>query len=562
MKGQHFMRCIVLLFLTQISCNKVETIPFEDTRPIQLETHGFEIIPDKKISLLSNVLYLNADKIIEHGFEFTSIDEGQEVIKNFPIKTPAAIGRVILTLDESMLNGLGYVQKFRYYIKTTKNDNYGQYLQYYVNHAQDFIVHPNQSLRGYTGDELTLKGNFKDVYARYDLYIGKSNDKIPFTVSNNNIDLSFKLPPNGQTESAYVYLVSKTNSEDADRQYYLTEVTYLTRLNPPESYIMDIYSHLTLSAKEGLAYRTSILIGDQLIPYQQFLRLYDYLKPENGDSYRIGYFNGRDTIIFPQKLQLARPDTKEIYFQTTRVHPFGSTKVMGLRSYQLFGPTSFTLGSYPVQMGLDTQVGSYTLSAGDLPEGEYPLTIKNMNYELITEKKLKVEKLKVNKLIQNSHEMGSQVTISGNFIKGQYYNVHFTENGIYGILAEDGLIRFTIPVLKSGEHQVTVGYWNEIQSNSIPVHTNLSIQVSPFTYTGFAPLKGSGGTAIRLKGKSIAFATIYLGGNQIYASQIANTYDEVLVTLPNYLTPGQYKISARLADRWLQVPEVFEVTAL
>lgn len=113
MKGQHFMRCIVLLFLTQISCNKVETIPFEDTRPIQLETHGFEIIPDKKISLLSNVLYLNADKIIEHGFEFISINDGKEVIKNFQIKTPAAIGRMILTLDESVLNDLGYVQKFR-----------------------------------------------------------------------------------------------------------------------------------------------------------------------------------------------------------------------------------------------------------------------------------------------------------------------------------------------------------------------------------------------------------------------------------------------------------------
>jgi hypothetical protein len=257
-----------------------------------------------------------------------------------------------------------------------------------------------------------------------------------------------------------------------------------------------------------------------------------------------------------------RPDAKEIYFQTTRVHPLGSTKVLGLQSYKLFGPTSFALGSYPVELGYDNQVGTYTLSAGDLPEGEYPLTIKNMNYELISEKKLKVEKLKVTQLSQNSPEMGSDVVIAGNFIKGHYYNVDFTGNGIYGIVAEEGKIRFSIPVLKSGEHQVTVGYYNELQNSSIPVHTNFSIQVNPFTYTGFAPLKGSGGTEIRLKGKSIAFATIYLGGNQIYASQISNTYDEVVVTIPNSLIPGKYKMSARLADRWLQVPEILEVTAL
>ncbi|MEN5059015.1 hypothetical protein [Sphingobacterium kitahiroshimense] len=563
MKGQHFLRCLVLLFITQISCNKVETIPFEDTRPIQLETHGFEVNQDKKISLTSNILYLNSDKIIEHGFEFLIFDEEyKEKTKTFPVKTEAKIGRVTLTLDESTLKDLGNIQKFRYYIKTSNKDNFGQYLLYFVNQPVDFTVHPNQSVVGYVGDLVTLKGNFKDVSNRYDLYFGDSRDKIPFSVSNSDIDLSFKLPSYKNGESAYVYLVSKADSNHTGRQYVLTEVKFLSRLNPPDSYNIDIYSHLTLSAKEGSAYNSSILIGDKLIPYEVYLRLSDHLRPENGDSYRLGYYNGRDTVIFPQKLQITRPDAKEIYFQTTRVHPLGSTKVLGLHSYKLFGPTSFTLGNHPVQLGFDNQDGSYTLSAGNLPEGEYPLTIKNMNYELITEKKLKVEKLKVTQLSQNSHEMGSPVVISGNFIKGQYYNVDFTGNGIYGIEAEEGKIRFSIPMLKSGEHQVTVGYWNELQSSNIPVQTNFSIQVNPFTYTGFAPLKGSGGTEIRLKGKSIAFATIYLGGNQIHSSQISNTFDEVVVTIPNFLTPGKYKISARLADRWLQVPEIFEVTAL
>ncbi|WP_132771272.1 MULTISPECIES: hypothetical protein [Sphingobacterium] len=535
----------------------------EDTKPIRIETQGIEITEDKKTILTANILHLNTDKVIEHGFEFLYIsyidNQSIEKTKTYPITEKAVPGRVSLALEDNILNELTNLSRYRYYIKTDKDEIKGNYVPLYITTTQDFSIHPNQAITGYSGETVKLKGNFKDVSIKYDLYIGDHPTPIPYNISNNSIDLSFTLPVNGFKEEASVYLIKKEDTSNYPSQFYIASVKYLTRINPPDDYNISPYSYLHLTVKEGPAYNSSIIIGNKLVPYRDYIMLSDYISPDDGDVFRLGYYDGRDTVIFPKKLQIFRPDINKIYFPSLRAHPSGNALVLGLSHDQLFGDVAFSLGSHPVHMGYDNQ-GIYSIYPGSLPDGEYPLEIKSKNYHLISQKKLKIETLKATHLTQNGQDMGSTVTVFGNFIKGHHYNIMLDNNGHYGIPAEEGKLNFTIPMLKGGKHNLTIGYTDAHENSSTAIQTNLTIEVNQFTFTSFSPLKGNTSTNIRLKGKSIAFAMIYFGDNWVHASQVGNSHDEVIISLPFMTQPGKYKISARIGERWLQLSDAFEVT--
>ncbi|GGH14558.1 hypothetical protein FAZ19_07360 [Sphingobacterium alkalisoli] len=557
--------CLVTVSLFQYSCKQEEIIPYKDEKPTQVETLAVEIINSEQVVLTAAVTYLNAQaKVVDHGFDVEYYDaSGKRGVHNFSLGKDAQPGKIRFPLTGEWKVAADRGISYTYYLRTEQDTTRGNILNYSKDYANPFSIHPNQEFKVYGGEKITLKGSFEDIKGKYNLVIDINTNTsvtVPFDITDNNSSLQLTLPLGISANKVALYLTPITNNGSYPHKHYLIEVDILGKLNPPSNYTLSWIESLQLQpSSDSPTYPYfQVIIGNRMARYESYISIRDYINASEGDSYRLGYYNGRDTVIFPHKLQILRPDPTNIGFIENRIHPHSSAHLKNIGFNNIFGEVSYQFGSQAVQVRSNNQ-GIMSFSIGNMAEGEYPITIISNSYTISSQTTLRVEKLVATRIDQQNTAMGSEVTIYGNFINGKFYNVIFEENIEYGIAATDGQLRFTIPKLSAGKHKLSIGYFNNEYGEQHIVPTALSIDVALAQYTGFSPKKGQPGSMVTLKGKSLAFATVFFGDTFVFAYRMNPSGDEVQIEVPRYAQPGKYKISAQVFAHWMQVDDVFEV---
>ncbi|MDR2285013.1 MAG: hypothetical protein LBE37_17495, partial [Sphingobacterium sp.] len=413
---------IVSLFLALLfSCEKVDNFLPEDTKKSQTEIQGIEYIAADHINLIANVLYVKEENVKDHGFRVQYYNNALAVSQDYSLGTELVPGRVSYSLKGNLNALLKNGFQFNYYYTIGDSTFHSSSVTFHTEQLPKFKVHPDQNLfHVLPGDEVTIKGDFRDIQGKYYLQLEDQTTPLPFQISDSGTSLTFKVNGNLTNKSElYVFLIPYQQPSGYQIKEYLTKINLLSRLGPPASYQISWSSYLVLPVLSGIGYNTSIIIGNKLIPYSSYISLGNHIHYLSGDRYRIGYFNGRDTVIFPQELQIIRPDANLINFDTPKVHPNGEVTVSGFNSSHIFGEVKYLINGSPITLRSTDNYSKFIFQIPNLPDGAYDLTIQSPNYEITSKNKFQVEAFKPGNVTQYGNRIGSKVQVTGNFIANQ-----------------------------------------------------------------------------------------------------------------------------------------------
>ncbi|MBD1421976.1 IPT/TIG domain-containing protein [Sphingobacterium chuzhouense] len=556
MKLKYLIISLALLFFG--GCKKESNDPSIDAKPIALETLAPEVATGENIMLSGRILFLNGEKVLDHGFylKFRTF-EGDTVSREYRMGNRVDPGKVNYRVpDISEILNPYYQYTFYFYVKTDKQLYRGADVTFGISNP-NFGYH--RGLYATIGEDVILMGNYKDLAASHGLYVGWDGlTEIPFTLKNNKQTLTFKMP-GGFSHGQEINFVLRDKDNQHNLVASLASIKVLATLTPPANYEYFFSDRLQLSgpgAPRGGADNLWIIIGDKKVRYYNPLALNDLLSDASGTSFQLGYSNGRDTYIFPEKLKLKQPAADAFGFSHRHVHPKGITIGAGLElnNYGSIYNTSFSLGGKPASFS-NHWTGVISVGIGDVPDGTYPLVVKGPILNYTSKKTIKVESLKISSVSPQKAYYLDPVMLRGNFVDGNTYFVKIDGEYRQTSRANNGQITFELPAV-TGNAPIEVGY-NHSSDSEVIVQTGLTIDAPPSTFEDFTPKSGPPGTVVTLKGRGLGAGRIFFGDQNIYPFEYGST--QVKVEIPRIMTKGKKRLSVFFKTGWLTTSSYFEV---
>lgn len=562
MKQSYILWLVSLCFL--FSCKKVEkvveTIP--DTNPIGIETLMNDNANESTITFSGRILYLNDESIIDHGFVVECQKYYDTRIKElvYSLGAKAKTGKTTHTIQtpDEILNSNSV--KYYYYIKTNKGVYKGEstHLTFYwydIEYRDDIIASPD--------DKIILNGNFEKVKDNYTLNINADNNRqeIPFILGKDLKTLVFQLPANLTHGSRISFILqNKVHPTGLYRNLLLATVKVVGKLNEPTNYNFMYNDKITLTGPgmgPALKEPFYILFGNRSFPYEPEMNLINLTYGQPADKYTIGYFNGKDTVIFKEKIQLKQPAPYALYFNNTEFHPGSIGNFSGV-DFSTFGQqdlTTYKVGNKNAYVSFNW-TGIHQLTIGDLPEGDYALSANSPFFTFTSQAKLRVKKLQVTGIDQSKGYYGNLVRINGNFKPNIPYQVRLGNQAAELVSIQNGQIGMVIPPIAAGTYPITVGYRGS-EGKEYMDKTNLNLEILAPVFSDFYPKKGKAGDQITIVGKGIYYGMIYFGGRLAWRE---SGEEEIKFTIPRDITyKGKIEINLLFGDKWIKGKETFEL---
>ncbi|MFD2902484.1 IPT/TIG domain-containing protein [Sphingobacterium anhuiense] len=543
-----------------IGCSKSEEVKPqpEPNTPVELET----LVPDaanrKLIVLSGRALHLNNEQIKDHGFIMLADTQNQFLENKISLGKTIQVGKITKKIDPSKeLIAIGSFT-YKFYVETNLGTYYGEPIR--VTLSSIFIDYQSD-LQGTVGEKITVNGDFAKITDGYILYSNYNDPKeIKYVISSNKNSIQFEIPSgyNHGTKLS-IYFRPKAGNTAIDHDLNIAEVKILGTLEPPTHYEFYLNDYLRLSgpsATSGPFDKMYIIIGDKLVPYFYELALFDLIYEQPRSSYRIGYFNGRDTVIFPEKIRFKTPRPEDVQLRQAFVHPGGTMAATGLDMTRFYHMSVATVGNKEAYYNAHW-TGNDQIQIGDVPDGSYPLIINSPFFNYTSKEKIQVQSLKPKSLSLSKGYYGQKITIYGNFINKERYFIQLGNYQYSESIAEAGSVTFDIPGVAPGKHPITLSY-QDMNSKTYSVKSALTIEVLAPTFESFSPKSGKPGDIITLKGKGIGYGRILLGGE--YVDVIGGNADAPQISIPNrFIYKGKAHFDVQFDHEWIQSKETFEI---
>ncbi|WP_196934428.1 hypothetical protein [Sphingobacterium hungaricum] len=566
-----YLSFILLISFFGISCEKKEseeTIEEIDLSPVELSINAGTFLDGNRIQLSGQVTKLNDLEVLDHGF----------LIQKYTAKnilgseTQISLGKLSSTGDISNIYlpdyQIAYADEFKYclYVKTEK----GYYKSNYLESKFDGIVIENiVNVQACIGETITVKGDFSKVDANFELKARGTSLTIPFEITNNATLLRFKVPSGPgvyQGQKIIFALKNKAASISEDDQE-IASARILAVLFPPVKKLYYYnYDHLDRLALIGAGIPPAgnnnglfILIGGQKIPYNREI-IFTSISGLKGLEQKIGYHNGRDSVIFEDPITFRSPDQDLLQINPTVIHSNSSFTITGTELSLMFWNASFRLGGENViPNGSDGFTSAFYVE--DIKEGVYPLQIFSDLYNFTTIKTIKIVDFNYQDIDKKEGYLGEPITLSGSFIKGKdYYINHVSNNNLdygYIVAKEDGELTFGISDKWKGNIDLIVGFMSPkgqyIMSNKV-----LHLNSLGYTYESLSPMQGHFGQVVSIKGKGIGLAeTVFFDG--IILTSLDKSPNEIKFVTPFTVNSGKVKIELVIQGKKIELKDHFEI---
>ncbi|MGH2623047.1 MAG: hypothetical protein ACRDE7_05220, partial [Sphingobacterium sp.] len=319
--------CLILLFSLVIGCGKdSESNPEKvGSKPIALEVIAPQGYGSAGIKLMGRVLHLNNEKVLEHGFYLKEVKAFEETES----KRVKIINKIQTGTNEVMFPNIpkfGGDFEIKYFIQTESKE--------YLSSAISFnyipiTVEPFSERNISPGETISVKGDFSKVDDKYYIVSFSDNsiggDAIPFQLSADKKSLTFTISNHFGHGDEPGFALMKNSSAPI----YLGRVNVLASLLPPGDFTMQFRDQIEFGAT-GFKYDSkkpfSIIVGNNSFDFKTYVQTYvsELIAGQKGSRFKLGYYNGIDTIYFSKPLTLSPPNSNDFYMRETVVHPNSS----------------------------------------------------------------------------------------------------------------------------------------------------------------------------------------------------------------------------------------------
>ncbi|MFD2902485.1 hypothetical protein [Sphingobacterium anhuiense] len=563
-------KLMVILFLFT-SCSKEKGETATPTTPPVAITGAFEAISKNSIIFNASLENQNSlDQITEYGFIVYAINAQQvkSAEQEIPIGQKLNEQKIRYTYKPTAAFEMNQTYYYCFYVKTKNTFIKGKFNAFELNKLQ--LGSPSEFM-GMAGENIQLQGDFSMLDSNYFLrtYLDQTV-RISYSISADKKALSFKIPhlPNLQHGKKLEIKLEKRYSDGNNYSQLVANIRILGKIEPPAQKTYNFRDKMRFF---GTALPNSwesdktlqLIIGNITVPYQSEIDI-STLKELKGSTFKIGYKNGRDSLVFSDMYQVIGPDANKLSFEVTAIHPNTLFIVNGFYFYTYFEPdkSSANLGGHPIDL-ISYDYNPMSFTTRNIPEGEYTLQIKNNLYQVDSKQKLVVKKFDWQSIDKKTAYVGEYVTLSGNFIKGFSYMIYATEYQYAEIICqEDGKLRFKAQSFMGEGSTLKIAYYVYSKDKGAELYFHnkeIPFKSNEITFDSFSPGSGAPGTVVQLKGRGIGLAVDYMIGNMRLYPQVKSD-DEVTIIIPIFNAKGKVKLSIVSANNKIIQPEgYFEI---
>ncbi len=541
-----------------ISCNKeINTIALDIT-PIQINNEGLLSIDKEKAVLTGSIDRLNDEKVTDYGILIKDVENPYSQEQVISMGDNPKIGAFEYRYVPQSGFLLGERFQYQFYLRTEKG--YYKSPTAYVTYSGLKVTSSPMQIAT-TGDTIQLMGDFNMLDSRYTVGIADLGvSRLPITLNSEKTQLSFVVP---HTKGHHNRVVDISLSRYETTAFYtqnLTKIKLIGKVEAPTKTHYYFYDNITFSGIDRDFFNDGslrLIINGKIIPYKSTVSIQSVL-PITG-NFKMGYINGRDSVIFPQEYSINRPQDDLLNLKTAILHP---GQLLSLDFSELFTYFSPVIPEVTIDQHLVRFNGSnnlnFTYDTGKIPVGTYTINLSHPSGDFQLKNKLEVVDFDFTVPPVSKVLMGDKVEITGNFISGQQYVISTSSDNYSRQVEADGnKVTFEVSNLSAGLNSLKIGY--KVSSSDYRyIDKIISLDVIPPTFESFYPSKAMPGTIITLKGKRIKYVNgIYVGGVAVQA--IMATDDEIKFPLPSYIPKGKVRIGLWISGELITSTEYLEV---
>lgn len=216
-----------------------------------------------------------------------------------------------------------------------------------------------------------------------------------------------------------------------------------------------------------------------------------------------------------------------------------------------------TIGNIPASVSYVSSGQLNVTIPTNLPAGEYKVLVISGPFSIEATQKLTVKELSVSSFSPLSGGVGKEITLQGNFIPNQYYQVYFGSTASSTTASSSTSLKTAVPYgISPGNVRISVK--NGAQSADAP--GNFTV-LAP-AITSFSPTSGVAGTVVTISGSGF---NQYASNNTVKFGTVSTivlsaTESSITVAVPSNLNPGAMKISILNNGQTIVSADNFTVT--
>lgn len=545
------------------SCTKEYKTTYVDISPIMIANSPMGEISAEQFIFHGVIQKLNDENIQEFGLIIRGLDAPDEEI-TIDMGMVPKIGPFQYSYKPKNKPELGKQFSYYFYIKTDRS--YAKSVVYYQT-IDGIKINAMGTLLQAAGDTVRIQGDFSKVDERYSVDIKELKAyQIPIVLNKEKTELSFVMPATLGTHNANVSAILNRYESTTFYSHALVDIRTLGHLKAPSMRTYYLNESINLEGVNSYQinnYNNSlrVIIGDQTIPYQREISLSN-LKNLKGNTLRIGYLNGRDSVMFPGVITIARATGDLFHLTAKEAHPNTVVRLQfddfNKFYYNQEVPTLSLTNSSKHYM-LKRSVHDYEeYYLDNIPEANYTLQLNHAIGNIASNKMIQVKPFQWSAKKNSEHYIGDMISISGNFIAGYPYTIKL-ENSDYEneFRAEKDKLTFQIPNIAMGQTSWKIGYKQYNGQLYFPSDPLKITALAP-TFDSFSPEKGTAGEIITMKGKAIKYADqIFIGDIPIIP--ISYIDDEIMFQIPLSISKGKVRLSIVNNGRLISSTNYFEI---
>ena len=545
---------IIILLLASIqlqSCKK------DKSADPQIQTISVTALSPGSVLFKGNIVSTGSFKILDYGFVYSTTTSGINETTGTKVslgQNPQP-GQYSKQVDGIIVtNTYSPVIYVRAYITNEKGTAFGVLSSVTLPMPAASSAFPTT---GRSGNQVTITGqfysattdnvkvNFSGVQASV---VSVSSTQIVVTVPSgigaaDNSQVPIQVSLGGQNLSLpYNFTILANYKDYSPKSGPLGTVITFTGDNLPSNYY---YNYQSITVLFGTA--SEILgnnYGQATVPSNVTTNNFQISVTENGKTFALpGTFNVTAPTITSMSPASGLPGSTVTVTGTNFPTSYGSiTATLGSESVSA-SPYSSTQFSFTVPTDLST--GNYTFA---LQAGPNSITAPT---------KFTVTAPSISSFSPSSGPIGSQITLTGTFLSGQYYTVNFGSYSTSAYASSSNTIVVNVPSgISPGALKISVVIGG--QTITAPG----SFTVTAPTITSFSPTTGVAGTLVTITGTG--FNSAYYGTSVSFGTINANivniTTTSITVTVPSNTGNGAMKIIVNSAGQTVASTDNFTVT--
>ncbi len=467
--------CLILFF----SCTKDSAVT-PDPNPTKIVIHDPLSSSYRGVTLSAEILYINStEAVLEHGFLIWGGDDFDYGEKTFPISGAPKPGAVIYTLPDVAAFKDEKSYDFYYYIKTASGRTLSPPRSMTFSRV---VADVKTGLFSRVGETIQIDGDFSGIENEYMLFLDRDPEKeIPYEVINANRTIRFKVPEKNY-HGVHIYFRLRRREAPLDApSIYIAQTMVLGTIHPPTKYKLYLDDNIdatSIDYQYGLHGDVKLFVGENFITFHPLLTLGQFIRNQQGSTFPIGYTNGRDTVVFPEKISLILPDENTFNCPHPFVHPNSTFTIEGFYM-EKFGGNAYVGGKSAFIYVDSWPTNTYDCSIGNVEDGSYPLIVHSNNFNYRSVNQIKVQSLQLSGLTPAQVSRGSKVVLKGNFVICQTYSISIDDTTVgTAVCQQSGVLDFIIGGnQKTGPVDIRVSYSSRSSNSRTYAPQRLSLQI-------------------------------------------------------------------------------------